>query len=94
LITAARCGRLDDAVFDDGGTRTAGVPEQVVEVRDVDKGHAVTVGHRMAAVDHVLPRSVVLHVDHGDVPPEPPPEPRLGQLPLVRTLQDHHIDVH
>jgi hypothetical protein len=63
-------------------------------MRDVDKGHVVAVGHRMAAVDHVLARSVVLHVDHGDVPPEPPLQPRLGQLPLMRALQDHHIDVH
>jgi hypothetical protein len=57
--------RVRDAVFDDGGTGATGVPEQLIEVRDVHQHHVVPVGHRVPGVGHVHPRRVVFQVDHG-----------------------------
>jgi hypothetical protein len=81
-------------VFDDPARRRAGVPEEVVEVGDVDEQEVVAVGRGMAHVVDTPLRRVVLHVDRRDVASRPAAEPRLGQLgELVRALEDDRVEV-
>jgi hypothetical protein len=84
-----------DAVLDHARGRRAGVPEEVVEVRDVDEREIAPVGGGMAHLGDAALRRVVLQVDRGDLAARPPAaEPPLGEpFQLVRALEDHDVDV-
>ena len=72
----------------------AAVPEQVVEVGDVDEREVVAVGRRVAHVGDPALRRVVLDVDGGQVAAGRGPSQSRGQvLELVRALQDDDVDV-
>src|SRR5690606_6624123 len=79
----------DHAVLDHPGGGPAGVPEQGVEVGDVDQGDVVPVGERVPGPGHVPGRGVVLHVDTGHGAPQPP----AGELDLMRALVDGDVDL-
>ncbi len=85
--------RVDDAVLDDLGAGGAAVPEESVEVGDVHDRQIGAVGARVAGVRYGAVGRVVLQVQRGHVAAgAPPAEPPLGQLDLVRALQQHQVD--
>src|SRR5205085_3662460 len=86
------------AVLDDRGGNGAGVPEQGVEVGDVDHPQVGQVGPVGGGVAHVVDATlgrVVLDVDGGDVEPgTAPAQPVLGQVvELLRALEDDDVDL-
>ena len=101
MTTAARgelagvaLARVDDAVLDHARRRRAGVPEERVEVGDVDEQEVVAVGRRVAHVGDPALRRVVLDVDRRDVAARTAAEPLLAQvLELVRALEDDDVEV-
>src|SRR5690606_24524223 len=78
---------VDDAVLDDPGGRPAVVPEQLVEVGDVDERDVGAAGQRVAGARHVTRGGVVLDVHAGQVAAEP----LARQIELVRALVDDHV---
>ena len=87
--------RVDHAVFDDAGAGAAGIPEEIVEMRDVDDGQVGAVGRWMAHLrDHAFGR-VVLEVDSGYVASgTPAAQPLRGEgLELPRALHDDDVDL-
>ncbi len=93
-LAAVAIARVDDAVLDHARRRRAGVPEQRVEVGDVDEQQVVAVGRRVAHLGDPALRRVVLDVDGGDVAAGSAAEPVLGQvLELVRALQHDGVEV-
>src|SRR5215207_921082 len=93
-LAAVALAGVDDPVLDHARGRRAGVPEERVEVRDVDEQEVVAVGRRVAHLRDPPLRRVVLHVHGRDVAAGPAAEPVLGQpLELVRALQHDGVEV-
>src|SRR4051794_19291781 len=82
---------VDHAVLDDVRGRAAAVPEQLVEVRDVDDDEVLAVGRRVAHVRDPALRRVVLDVDRGQAPVA---EPLAREaVELGRALEDDDVDL-
>ena len=78
---------IDNAVLDHAHRRRTAIPEESVEVRDVHDREVRPVGERMTHVADAPLRSVVLEEDRAHVASGRAPEPRGGEVELVRTLQ-------
>ena len=86
---------IRDAVLDHARRRRAGIPEEVVEVRDVHEREVAAVGGRVAHVGDPPLRRVVLEVDGREVAARlAAAEQFLGErVQLARALEDHDVDV-
>ena len=82
---------VDDAVLDHARRRRAGVPEQRVEVRDVDEQQVRPVGGGVAHLGDPALRRVVLDVDGREVAAAQPL--RREPLELVRALEHDDVEV-
>ena len=85
--------RIDDAVLDDAGRRPLAIPEQVVEVRDVDDRQVVASGGRVLEVGDVALRRVVLHPQRRQITARPLVEPAIGQDRIARALEQDHVEL-
>ena len=101
MTTAARgssprvaLARVDDAVLDHPRGRRARVPEQRVEVGDVDEQEVVAVGGRMAHLGDPALRRVVLDVDRRHVarPAAGPSTPRTGGSSSCGRWRTHDVE--